>query len=130
LFIARGDPYLGAMVMNLLIPSFDAYTNIAYLLSTKFANLTFFVLLLGFAAHAIFTFLLKIYLLRPVPAYGKRFPDRQSVWWLGFERGEDLIPVPTTPTGRFVVFLEFKMHDSLYKLLWEVIVWIIAFVLH
>jgi hypothetical protein len=129
LYTVRGDPYLGAIVLNLLIPSFDAYTNMAYLLSTKFANLTLFVLLFGFAAHPIFTFLLKLYLLKPIPAYWKRFPDRKSVWWLGYERGDDLIPVPTIPSGRLVVFLEFKMHDSLYKLLWEVIVWIIALVL-
>jgi hypothetical protein len=125
---ARTDTYLVPIVMNLFIPSFDAFTNLGYLLSTTFSNVGILVVLVLFAVHPILSFMFKLYILRPVPGLKKLFPVWSEVLWLRYETGDDFVPYPVSNKGRISFFYDTKIHDSLYKLAWELLVWILAIV--
>jgi hypothetical protein len=114
--------------MNLFIPSFDAFTNIGYLLSTTFFNVGILVVLVLFAIHPILSFLFKLYILRPIPGVQIYFPVWDTVLWLRYETGDDFVPYPASTKGRISFFFDTKIHDSLYKLVWELVVWILAVV--
>jgi hypothetical protein len=126
LILLRNEPFMGAIVLNLLLPSFDAFTNIAYLLSTKYYNVALFLLLVFALSHSIITFSLKLFLLRPIPGWRNHIPTWSRLWWLGYRTGTDVIPYPTSNGKRITIFIENEIHDSLYKLLWEAFVWILC----
>lgn len=111
--------------MNLLIPSFDTFTNLAYLLTTKFYSVGIFVALLLFAIHPVISFGFKLYVLRPIPGIRLYFPSRSALW-LNYATGADVVPYPTANGQRISFLFDTTEHDSLYKLVWELMVWIIA----
>lgn len=120
------DPYRSAILMNLLIPSFDAFTSIAYILSTKYFSIWILILLVLCSCHGMITFFLKLYLLRPEPGYRNHLPSFARLWLLGVEFGDDCFPFPTWKKQKITILLEIKRHDSLYKVIWQIIVWFIS----
>jgi hypothetical protein len=116
------------VLINLLFPTLDVFTDVAYLMTNDFYSYSLFLCAV-------------VFVLYPLPMFAKTLMERSAyphlwwslagIWWLSCDRDGDKIYYAKFPcfgeTGRFPL-LSCKMHHTLLALFMEGVVWVIAIV--
>eukprot|EP01034_Spumella_vulgaris_P032539 gene32539-40151_t len=115
-----------AMTLNLVYPTLDVFSDLAYLLTNDFYSPILFALGVFFLLFPIPCFIYTLMEHNATPSLWFKY---RSVWWLTVERGVDRIYYPRFPifgeSGR-LPFLSPKRHDNLRMMILEFVVWIVA----
>ena len=110
-----------AIFINMILPMFDHTTDVFYIATIYFHNVTLFVLSVGFLLASGLLFIQELYddsQLNGYPYIPQLFP---SLLWLGSEEG-----FPTIHKKR--VSFVFDIHDDPLKAVWFMLVWMVLFI--
>lgn len=132
-FLGNDDPSIVPVLIILIFPLLDVMTDLAYLLSSKFYDVSIFVLLVLCFFHNVPFF---VYLLLKHRAYPTAI---EHAWWLSSSTSAadlaegraitaegDHIPYPTIFGKRFKLLFVCETHHNVYALAFELLTWCIA----
>eukprot|EP01031_Cornospumella_fuschlensis_P024809 gene24809-29980_t len=118
-----------AIFVNLVFPTLDVFSDLAYLLTNEFYNLTLFILCLVFVLLPSYSFVKTLFERRARPCL---YVKLSNIWWLEAGREEDHICFPKFPlfksSGGRLPFLSSTEHSSFPSVVAELVAWIIAIV--
>jgi photosystem II stability/assembly factor-like uncharacterized protein len=116
------------VLINLLFPTLDVFTDVAYLMTNDFYSYSLFLCAVVFVLYPLPMF---VKTLMERSAYPHLWWSLDGIWWLSCDRDGDRIYFVKFPcfgeTGRFPL-LSCKMHHTLFALFLEGVVWVIAIV--
>jgi hypothetical protein len=127
LAVSKNDSKFASFVI-FFFPVLDVSTDLAYLMSSKFYNVTLFILCVVVFLNGLPVLLWKLFKLRAAPTALYR------VWWLGYSYsaaasdagdagGGDYVPFPTMNSKRIALISSMTSHDSAPAIILELLTW-------
>ena len=132
-FLGNDDPKIVPVLIILIFPLLDIFTDLAYLLSSKFYDVSIFILLILCFLHPLplFLYLLIKHRAFPTAIY--------YAWWLSSSTTAaeiadgrisiaegDHVPYPTIYGHRFSLVFVCETHHNVYALAFEMLTWCVA----